>query len=92
MLVATGAFLAWRIIGSWAGLFDSGYGRLLLVNTIWTELLSPWLIRSYRDLFRNVGYEIEIEETLTGTKETVELEILVSLFGKAGRGLARASA
>jgi 2-polyprenyl-3-methyl-5-hydroxy-6-metoxy-1,4-benzoquinol methylase len=59
-------------------------GRLLLVNTISGEqsLMSPWLIRSYRDLFGHVGYELETEETLRGTKETVEFEILVSLFLK----------
>jgi SAM-dependent methyltransferase len=61
-------------------------GRLLLVNTISTEksLMSPWLIRSYRDLFRHVGYELEAEETLRGTKETVEFEILLSLFLRDG--------
>jgi 2-polyprenyl-3-methyl-5-hydroxy-6-metoxy-1,4-benzoquinol methylase len=61
-------------------------GRLLLVNTISTEksLMSPWLIRSYRDLFGHVGYELEAEETLRGTKETVEFEILLSLFLRDG--------
>jgi SAM-dependent methyltransferase len=61
-------------------------GRLLLVNTISAErsLMSPWLVRSYRDLFSHVGYEVEAEETLGGTKETVEFEILLSLFVKDG--------
>lgn len=31
-LVLTGALLAWRITGSWGVLFDSAYGRLLLVK------------------------------------------------------------
>ncbi len=31
-LVASGAVLAWRIVGSWSGLVDSGYGQLLLVK------------------------------------------------------------
>ena len=31
-LVLSGAFLAWRIVGSWAGLVDNGYGQLLLVK------------------------------------------------------------
>ncbi|WP_240617436.1 copper resistance protein CopC [Nocardioides speluncae] len=31
-LVLTGSLLAWRITGSWAVLFDSAYGRLLLVK------------------------------------------------------------
>jgi SAM-dependent methyltransferase len=61
-------------------------GRLLLANTISDEngLMSPWLIRSYRDLFRNVGYAVEADETMRGEKETVEFEIVLSLFVKAG--------
>ena len=31
-LVVTGSFLAWRILGSWSGLVDLAYGRLLLVK------------------------------------------------------------
>lgn len=31
-LVATGSLLAWRILGSWAALVDTGYGRLLLAK------------------------------------------------------------
>ena len=31
-LVATGAVLAWRILGSWSGFVDTTYGRLLLVK------------------------------------------------------------
>jgi SAM-dependent methyltransferase len=60
-------------------------GRLLLVNTISSDeaIMSPWLIRSYHDLFANVGYEVEREETMHGVKETVEFEILLSLFAKA---------
>jgi SAM-dependent methyltransferase len=61
-------------------------GRLLLGNSIWAEreegLLSPWLVHSYRDLFRNVGYTLETEETMRGTKDTVEFEVLMSLFVK----------
>ena len=61
-------------------------GRLLLGNSIWAAaeegLMSPWLIHSYRDLFRNVGYRLETEETMRGTKNTVEFEVLMSLFVK----------
>ncbi len=32
VLVGTGALLTWRIVGSWAALVDTGYGRLLLVK------------------------------------------------------------
>ncbi|KRB76178.1 copper resistance protein CopC [Nocardioides sp. Root190] len=33
-LVITGAFLAWRVAGSWSVLFETGYGRLLLVKIL----------------------------------------------------------
>ena len=44
--------------------------------------MSPWLIHSYRDLFGRAGYEVEREEILRGTKESVELEVLITLFRK----------
>jgi SAM-dependent methyltransferase len=63
-------------------------GRLLLGNSIWRErgegLMSPWLIHSYRDLFRNAGYSLDREETMRGTNNTVEFEVLMSLFVKSG--------
>lgn len=31
-LVATGSLLAWRIVGSWGALVDTGYGQVLLVK------------------------------------------------------------
>ena len=46
-------------------------------------LLRPWIIRTYHDLFVNVGYRLESEEIFRGTKEGVELEVLISLFAKA---------
>jgi SAM-dependent methyltransferase len=60
-------------------------GRFLLVNTIGKErdyLLRPWLIRTYRDLFINVGYEVEAEEILKGVKNEVDFEVLISLYSK----------
>jgi SAM-dependent methyltransferase len=60
-------------------------GRLLLANTfggIEEPLLHPWIIRTYRDLFLNVGYRLEAEEVLRGVKNRVPLEVLISLFGK----------
>ena len=59
-------------------------GRCLVADTISSDagIMSPWLIRSYRALFRNVGYEIESEESMFGTKETVDFEIVLSLFRK----------
>jgi SAM-dependent methyltransferase len=60
-------------------------GRLLLANTMHDgpdKLLLPHITRTYRDLFRNVGYGIEREEVFAGTKNGVEYEILMSLFTK----------
>lgn len=62
-----------------------GGGRLLLANSMgegedW--LLRPWLIRTYRDLFANVGYTIEAEEVFKGSKKGVDFEVLITLFAK----------
>lgn len=32
VLVVTGSVLAWRIVGSWSGLFETAYGQLLLIK------------------------------------------------------------
>ncbi len=66
-------------------------GRLLLTNTYGQEekdwLLQPWLIDTYRDLFRNVGYRLENEDVFRGTKDGVAFEILLSLFHKSPSGV-----
>lgn len=91
VLTETAYYLGWLY-----PLFDVGWlahslwgatnpgGRLLLVNTFGSEngIMSPWLIRTYHDLFANAGFELEVEETMRGTKEGVEFEILLSLFTK----------
>jgi hypothetical protein len=66
-------------------LFDAmrNDGRLLLANTYGADrdwLLRPWLIDTYRDLFRNVGFQLEREETYCGSKDGVEMRVLMSLF------------
>lgn len=62
-------------------------GKLLLANT-WTGhrdyLALPWLLHTYRDLFRNVGYQIEKAEVARGSKNDVEVENHVCLFQKPG--------
>jgi SAM-dependent methyltransferase len=60
-------------------------GRLLLANSMsegedW--LLRPWLIRTYRDLFVNVGYAIEAEDVFRGTKKGVDFAILITRFAR----------
>ncbi len=75
--------VAWLAAKLFAATSDGG--RLLMANTcggVKDYLLRPWLIRTYRDLFLNVGYRLEAEETLRGTKDGVALEILGSLFAK----------
>jgi SAM-dependent methyltransferase len=61
-------------------------GHLFLPNTFggperdW--LMRPCLIRTYRDLFVNVGYQVKSEEIFRGTKNGVEIETLMTLFEK----------
>jgi SAM-dependent methyltransferase len=60
-------------------------GRLLMANTmdeVGDKLLLPYITRTYRDLFLNVGYRLEAEELFRGTKNSVDYEILISLFAK----------
>jgi SAM-dependent methyltransferase len=60
-------------------------GRMIMANTMCDmehPLLLPWIIRTYHDLFRNVGYRVETEEVMRGVKDGVELEILVSRYLK----------
>lgn len=61
-------------------------GRYLMANTMdrqYDKLLMPHIIRTYRDLFLNVGFRLDREDTFRGTKNSVEFEVLISLFAKA---------
>jgi SAM-dependent methyltransferase len=61
-------------------------GRLLLANThggVDDGLLRPWVIRTYHNLFLNVGYQLETEQVFRGTKNSVDIEVLASIFAKA---------
>lgn len=60
-------------------------GRLLLTNTYGGEkdyLLRPYLIDTYRDLFRNVGLEVVREETLRPEDPDDGLPALITLFSR----------
>ncbi len=60
-------------------------GHCLLANTMGEfgdMLLLPWLICTYRDVLRNVGYHLAAEDIFRGTKHGVTLEVLISLFTK----------
>jgi SAM-dependent methyltransferase len=58
-------------------------GRFLMANACGARLGPlhlPALIHTYRDMFLNAGYRREVEQTVRGTKDGVEIEALVSLF------------
>jgi 2-polyprenyl-3-methyl-5-hydroxy-6-metoxy-1,4-benzoquinol methylase len=60
-------------------------GRLLLANTLGRErdyLMQPWLIRTYRDLFLNIGFQLVSEDVFRGTKDEVDFEVLMSMFSR----------
>jgi predicted TPR repeat methyltransferase len=68
-------------------LFDATQsgGQLILANSMGESddwLLRPWIIRTYRDLFVNVGYTIETEEVFKGAKKGVDFEVLMTLYTK----------
>ncbi len=60
-------------------------GAFLMANSMdeqHDKLLLPHVIRTYRDLFLNVGFRLEREEIFTGTKHDVRFDVLISLFAK----------
>jgi SAM-dependent methyltransferase len=60
-------------------------GTFLMANTygeISDHLLRPWMIRTYRDLFVNVGYYVKTEEVFRGKKNNVLLDTLITVFAK----------
>jgi SAM-dependent methyltransferase len=61
-------------------------GQVLMANTcggVQDYLLLPWIIRTYHNLFVNVGYRRESERIFRGKKDGVEIEVLISVFEKA---------
>ena len=59
-------------------------GRFLMANTMdkagYDKLLLPHVTRSYRDVALKVGFALDREETIQGTKNGVEFATLISLF------------
>jgi hypothetical protein len=45
-------------------------------------LLLPWIIRTYHNLFVNVGYELETEKIFRGRKDSADIDVLISVFKK----------
>lgn len=67
-------------------------GLLLLSNTYGADrdwLLRPWLIDTYRDLVRNIGFRLEREEIYCNVKHDVEMKVLISLFRRGNGAVAR---
>jgi SAM-dependent methyltransferase len=61
-------------------------GRFLMANTFGPDrkdyLSRPWMIHTYRDLFLNVGFDLEREENYAGSKEGVDVHSLISMYKK----------
>jgi SAM-dependent methyltransferase len=60
-------------------------GQLLLTNAYGQRkdwLLQPHLINTYRDLFRNVGYEIEAQQVFGGGQFGDDLDVLMCVYTK----------
>ena len=75
--------VAWLAAELFAATRDEG--QVLMANTcggVEDYLLRPWIIRTYHDLFLNVGYQLDSEEIFRGTKDGADIEVIISLFGK----------
>jgi SAM-dependent methyltransferase len=75
--------VAWLAVSLFDATRDGG--RLMLANSMDEEndwLLRPWIIRTYRDLFVNVGYTIESEQVFKGAKKGADFEVLMTLYSK----------
>jgi cyclopropane fatty-acyl-phospholipid synthase-like methyltransferase len=61
-------------------------GQVLMANTsggVDDHLITPPIIRTYHDLFINVGYKRAAEEVFTGSKHNVQLEVIISLYARS---------
>jgi SAM-dependent methyltransferase len=77
--------LAWLAAEMFAA--TSQRGRFLLANACSEvededEDMRPWVIRTYRDLFLNVGYHLEGEEIFPAIYRGVGFQVMISCFVK----------
>lgn len=88
VLAAAGVLLGWRILGSWNGLVDTSYGRLLLVKVgIALVVAAVAAMNRYRVLPRAVDGPHEARRRATyAVRRVVLLEaaLLVGLLGVTG--------
>ncbi len=88
-LVASGALLAWRILGSWAALVDTAYGRLLLAKIVTVALaaaVAGWNRWVLLPLLRRAEGFHERRAATRWLRRTVVVEaaILVVVVGLTG--------
>src|SRR5262249_33605929 len=77
--------IAWLAAKMFAATSDGG--RFLLANACSEvededEDMRPWVIRTYRDLFLNVGYRLEGEEIFPANYRGVGFQVMISCFVK----------
>ncbi len=84
-LVANGTLMAWRIVGSWDNLVDTGYGQLLLVKiatALVAVLIAAWnrfrLLPALREAGRRRDREEATRRVVRAT--TAEAAVLVAVL------------
>jgi copper transport protein len=90
-LAVTGSTLAWRIVGSWSALFDTGYGQLLLMKVAivavvaliaaWNRWsLMPLVQRALRGRDRRAGARLVARATAAEAACLVAVLLLTGLL------------
>ncbi len=89
VVAAAGAFLAWRILGSWAGFVETAYGRLLLVKiaiALVVAAIGGWNRWRTLPVVRAASGFGDRERAASAVTRTVRVEavLLVALLGVTG--------
>ncbi|MFC5729619.1 MULTISPECIES: copper resistance protein CopC [Nocardioides] len=89
LLAASGVLMAWRILGSWSGLVEAAYGRLLLVKAVLVLLVvAVAAFNRYRLLPRvtdGAGHDGQRRGALAVRRVVVaEAVVLVAVLGVTG--------
>ena len=89
VVAAAGAFLAWRILGSWAGFVETAYGRLLLVKIAIALVVAAtggWNRWRTLPVVRAASGFGDRERAASAVTRTVRVEavLLVALLGVTG--------
>lgn len=89
LLVVSGALLGWRIIGSWSGLFESTYGRLLIIKVGVVgvvALVALWNRTRLLPRVRDALGHTELRRAADGVRRAVRVEalLIVAVLGLTG--------